>query len=174
MRYANPDLWLRPSVNPEGFEYYEYILCYVHDVLCIYHNPRNSTKKIQGNFKLKDDKIEPPDVYLVETTDKMILESGKYCWTMLIEKYVKAVVTNFEEDIARSGKRLPLKCVTPLSRNFALWLEDYPELMADGMRQNQELIRQIRWAVDIGRLDILLETLMLLIYLAMPRVGHIK
>ena len=22
--YAEPDLWLRPSVNPEGFEYYEY------------------------------------------------------------------------------------------------------------------------------------------------------
>ena len=92
----------------------------------------------------------------------------------MLEQYVKAVVTNVEEDLARSGKRLPSKCVTPLSINYALCLEDYPELTADGMRQNQELIRQIRWAVDIGRLDILLETLMLLIYLAMPQVGHIK
>ena len=36
--YADPDVWLRPAVKPDGFEYYEYILCYVDDVLCISHN----------------------------------------------------------------------------------------------------------------------------------------
>ena len=25
-RYSNPDLWLRPEVDPYGFEYYEYVL----------------------------------------------------------------------------------------------------------------------------------------------------
>ena len=55
--YANPDLWLRPAVNPDGFKYYEYILCYVDNMLCISHNPRKSMKRIQEDFKLKDDKI---------------------------------------------------------------------------------------------------------------------
>ena len=38
--YANLDLWLLPAVKPDGFEYYEYILCYVVEVLCISPNPR--------------------------------------------------------------------------------------------------------------------------------------
>ena len=36
--YADPDLWLRPAVKPDGFEYYEYIIFYIDNVLCIYHN----------------------------------------------------------------------------------------------------------------------------------------
>ena len=36
-------------------------------------------ERIKDNFKLKDDKIDYPDVYLGATTAKMKLESGKYC-----------------------------------------------------------------------------------------------
>ena len=35
---ADPDVWLRPAVKPDGFEYYEMILCYVDDVLSISHD----------------------------------------------------------------------------------------------------------------------------------------
>jgi hypothetical protein len=35
--YADPDVWLQLAVKPDGFEYYEYILCYVDNVLCISH-----------------------------------------------------------------------------------------------------------------------------------------
>ena len=142
--YADPDLWLRPAVNPDGFEYYEYILCYVDNVLCISHNPRKSIKIIQEDFKFKYNKIEPPDLYLGETLDNMKLDNGKYCWTILLEQYVKAAVINVEKDIARSGKRFPSRCVTPLLSNFAPWLEDYLELMVDGVQQYQELIDQVR------------------------------
>ena len=147
--YTEPDLWLWTSVKPNGCEYYEYIFYYVENMLCIYHNPRKFMKNIQEDFKLKDDKIEPPDVYLGATLDNMELESGKYCWTMLPEQYVKAAVTTVEENLSRSGNRLLSKCVTPLSGNYAPWLEDSAELMADGVQQYQELIVQIRWYVEI-------------------------
>ena len=32
---VDPDVWYRPAVKPNGFEYYEYILCYVDDILCM-------------------------------------------------------------------------------------------------------------------------------------------
>ena len=32
---ADPDVWYRPAVKPNAFEYYEYILCYVNNILCI-------------------------------------------------------------------------------------------------------------------------------------------
>ena len=112
--YADPDLWLRPEMKPDGFKYYEYILCCVDGVLCIFHNPRKLMKRIQEDFKIKDDKIEPPGVYIGVTLAKMKLESGKYCWTISPEKYVKVTVTNVDKDLDRSGKRFPSECVTPL------------------------------------------------------------
>jgi hypothetical protein len=133
-----------------------------------------SMRRIQSDFKLKDDKIEPPDMYLGASLDKMRLESGKYCWTMSPEKYVKAAVTNVEEELAKRGKRLPSKCVTPFSSGYAPWLEESPELNADGVQRYQELIGQLRWAIEIGRVDILLETSLLSSYLAMPRAGHLE
>jgi hypothetical protein len=172
--YADPDVWMRPAVKPDGFEYYEYILCYVDDVLCISHDPTKSMKRIQEDFKLKDDKIEPPDVYLGATLAKMTLDGGETCWTMSPEQYVKAAVTNVEEDLANQNRRLPPKCVTPFSSGYAPWMEVSPELKADGVQRFQELIGQLRWAVEIGRVDILLETSLLSSYLAMPRVGHLE
>ncbi len=172
--YADPDVWIRPAVKADGFEYYEYILCYVDDVLCISANPMKSMKRIQDDFKLKDDKIEEPDVYLGATLAKMTLDNGRTCWTMSPEQYVKAAVINVEEDLAKQGRRLPSKCVTPFTSNYAPWSEESPELKAHGVQRFQELIGQLRWAVEIGRVDILLETSLLSSYLAMPRVGHLE
>ena len=131
-------------------------------------------KRIQEDFKLKDNKTEPTDIYPGDTLSKIKLESGNYFWTMSPEKYVKAAVANVEEDVTRIEKRLPSKCVMPLSSNYSPWLEDYLELMVDSIQQYQEIIGQIRWAIDIGRLDILLGKLLLLSYLAMNQVGHLK
>ena len=76
--------------------------------------------------------------------------------------------------MVKHGKRLPSKCVTPFSCNYAPWLKETPELKADGVQRFQELIGQLRWAVEIGRVDILLETSLLSSYLAMPRAGHLE
>ena len=94
-------------------------------------------KRIQKDFKIKDDKIEPPGVYLGASLTKMKLESGDYCWTMLTKQYVKAVVINVEEDLARNGKGLPSKCVTLLSIYYIPWLEDSLEMMQDNMQRYQ-------------------------------------
>jgi hypothetical protein len=62
--YTDPDVWLRPAVKPDSFKYYEYILCYVYNVLSISADPKKTMRRIQEDFKLKDDKIAEPDVYL--------------------------------------------------------------------------------------------------------------
>ena len=135
--YVDPDLWLRPAVKPGSFEYYEYTLCYVNDMLCVSHKPRKLMKKIQEYFKLKDYNIEPPDGYLGSTLANMKLNSGKYCWYMSPEQYVKVAVTNVEEDLARSVKRFTSKCSTPLLSNYEPWLEDPLYMMAYSMQRCQ-------------------------------------
>ena len=61
---ADPDIWLRPAVMPNYQTYSEYILCYVDDILSVSLDATSILKSIQVNFKLKDDKIEPPSDYL--------------------------------------------------------------------------------------------------------------
>jgi hypothetical protein len=69
-------------VKVDGFKYYENILCYVDNVLCISTDPNKSMRRIQEDPKLKDDNIVEPDVYLGATIAKMSLDNGKTCWTM--------------------------------------------------------------------------------------------
>jgi hypothetical protein len=159
---------------PNGFKYYKYILCYVDNVRCIPADPKKSMQRIQEDFKLKDNKMAEPDVSLGATTAKMSLNNGEMCWTMSPEQYVKAAVTNVEEDLAKHGKRLPAKCMTSFSCNYAPWLEEMSELRANRVQRFQELIGQLWWAVEIGCVNILLETSLLLSYLAMPWVRHLE
>ena len=49
-RYANPELWFRPEVKPDVFDYFEYILCYVDNMLCISHNTRKLMKRIEDSM----------------------------------------------------------------------------------------------------------------------------
>ena len=48
------------------------------------------------------------------------------------------------------------------------------ELKAEGIRRYQEIIGQLRWAIELGRVDILLETSLLSAHLALPREGHLE
>ena len=54
---ADLDEYMRPAVKPNGFEYYEYVLCYVDDILSISHCPDVTMDGIRAHFILKDDKF---------------------------------------------------------------------------------------------------------------------
>ena len=74
---VDPEVWLRPAIKEKtGFKYWEYILCYVDDVFCISDKPMHTMKVIQSKFKLKDDKMEKPDVYLGTELSTMDNEQG--------------------------------------------------------------------------------------------------
>ena len=171
---ADPDVHIRPAVKPNGFKYYEYVLCYVDDVLCISHHPENTMNGIKETFKLKGDKVEEPTVYLGAEITKMSNETNKECWEMSSNKYCAAAVDNVSECLRKKGLRLPTRCVTPLQSGYKPELDTTPELKADGVQFYQELIGVLRWAVEIGRLDILLEVSLMSSHLALPRQGHLE
>ena len=111
---ADPDVWRWPAMKEDGFEYYEYVLCYVDDIIAISHKVRDVLKAIQTIFKLKDDRIEPPDMYLGATLSIME-DDGIQGWCMSSDKYIKAAVENVEQKLARVNQRLPSKCRTPMT-----------------------------------------------------------
>ena len=125
---ADPDVYMRPAVKENGFKYYKYVLTYVDDVLCLSHDPMSTMKGIQEKFKLKDDKIEEPDVYLGASLSKMNNESGHACWAMSSDKYCAAAVANVTEVLEKKGLRLPSKCLTPLSNGYRPEMDTSPEM----------------------------------------------
>jgi hypothetical protein len=170
---ADPDVWLKPAVKPDGFKYYEMVLCYVDDVMVISHVPDKMIQGIKGVFKLKGDKATAPDMYLGVSLEKKTNSKGTKCWTLSPEKYVEASVKNVEEKLAKDGFRLPSKCQTPIKSDYHPSDDTSPELNAAGLTYYQEQIGVLCWAVEIGRLDILLEVALLSSHLALPRKGHL-
>ena len=48
------------------------------------------------------------------------------------------------------------------------------ELKSEGVKNYQEMVGVIRWAVELERVDILLDTALMSTYLALPCRGHFK
>ena len=134
---ANPDVWRRPAVKEDGFEYYEYVLCYVDDILAVSHKAKDALKVVQAIFKLKDDKIEPPDMYLGATLSVME-DNGVQGWCMTSDKYVKAAVENVELELARVNQRLPSRCKTLMTIGYRPERDVSAEFTSVGVQRYQD------------------------------------
>ena len=64
--------------------------------------------------------------------------------------------------------------MTPMVTSYEPELDGSPELNEDDHRYYQELIGILRWATELGRVDILHEVTLLSQYQACPREGHME
>ncbi len=76
---ADPDMWIWQAVKPNGFHYYEILLVYVDDILCVSHQPEKTMEQIKQLYRLKDDSIGPPKI-------------GCQCWKVPAEEWVGMLV----------------------------------------------------------------------------------
>ena len=90
---------MRPAIKDSGFKYWEYILCYVDDVLVISHKPMRTMDGIKSKFKLKGDKTEQPDYYLGADLSLMDNVDGDQCWSMSSDKYCIALIKTVESTL---------------------------------------------------------------------------
>ena len=170
---VDTDVWILPAIKPDGAEYYEYIMCYVDDILSVSQDTKSIIQPLQGQFKLKGNKVKPPELYLGVQLGTMQVK-GNEGWFMSSVKYVKSAIQNIEKTLRKTGQWLPSKCKTPLAYGYRPKLDVTPELKSDGLQRYQELIGILQWAVKLGRVDILMETSMMSTHLAMPRRGHLE
>ena len=103
---ADHDVWYRPAVKPNGFEYYEYVLIFDDDILSISHDI-NATMKTLGNlYQLKPGSVGPPDPYLRRNVGKFQLEDRTLAWFMSANDYVKAACANVVTMLEKDGLKL--------------------------------------------------------------------
>lgn len=174
---ADPDVWLRAATKADGTKYYEYVLVYVDDILAISEKPEDIMNSLMCDFTFKGgkDAIEPPTDYLgakLEWKDDIM---GHGCWSMTSVKYVNAAIDTVEQRLKeRNDRPLPSRAATPMSYDYIPELDATEELESEEITYYQELIGILRWATELGRVDILHEVSILSEYQASPRRGHMN
>ena len=86
--------------------------------------------------------------------------------------YIKLTVANVETQLSNKGMRLPTKVTTPINNVYSPELDVSEELDEENITLYQEIIGMLRWAIEIGRVDINFEVSLLSSYQAAPRVGN--
>ena len=178
---ADPDVWMRKATKADGFEYWEYVLCYVDDVLVISMDPKSVLDGLTwDDFTLKPGSVKEPDLYLGADISKYYIEESdeptKCRWAMSSDSYVKTAVKTVEGSLSQVGLEfLPRSRVeSPLSSGYKPELDSTAELDPQRLSYYQGLIGVLRWICELGRLDIVLPTSLLSRYLASPRWGHLE
>ena len=173
--WADPDVWMRKARKPDGTPYWEYILCYVDDVLVISHDPNAVMNFLSGHYTLKKDSVKPPDDYLgAKIKQYSVPGMSSPVWSASSDAYVKSAVADVERELGYINQKLRNKVSTPFSSEYRPELDQSPALDAKRANYFQGLIGVLRWAIELGRIDIMVPVSMLSRYLANPRVGHLE
>jgi Reverse transcriptase (RNA-dependent DNA polymerase) len=172
---ADADVWIRPAVKDDGTKYYEYVLCYVDDILCGSMHPQKVMDYLSTVYTLKAGSVQEPQIYLGADVKKVSIGIDRSAWGISSDSYVASAVREVERKLKEVGKKLPTgKCTNPMSSGYRPELDASPELKPEQANYFQSLIGALRWAVELGRIDIIVEVNMLSRYLVSPRVGHLE
>lgn len=173
---ADRNVWLKPGCKPDGFKYYQLILVYVDDILHISHNPSDMIDKLRSAYTLKEESVGSPKRYLGANIERVQTPDGRIIWAMTSEDYVRSAIQNVEGMLKGDGSP-PLKVYgdykRPYGKEYRPELDVTDELDAQGIQRYQELIGILRWAIELGRIDIITEVSCLSQYSCSPRVGHL-
>ena len=61
---GDPDLYIQPAMKTNGKHYYEMVLTYVDNILCVSHKAKETLiKVIKEQFTIKNDAIESPEMF---------------------------------------------------------------------------------------------------------------
>ena len=174
---ADPDVWLRPKIKKNGDDYYSMILVYVDDVLCFDESPQELMDKLGKIYRLKEGS-QIPDRYLGANIDRVQLSNGDIQWSMSSQDYVGNAIITLEEALEKENC-IPLRSYgkksgeRPFPVNYKPEIDISPELGDELTIRYMQLIGTLRWAIELGRIDIMAEVSLLSQYQCSPREGHL-
>ncbi len=141
---ANPDVWIRSAAT-----HYDMVLVYVDDILVFAKEPKVTMDELGKLYELKPKSVHEPDIYLRANMEKVQLPNGKVEWSAGSKMYVR----NYPE------AKLKSTALNPFSSGYKPELDVTPELNDELGSRFLQLIGILRWAIELGRLDIFVEVL---------------
>ncbi len=172
--YADNDVWLRPATKKDGFEYYEMVLVHTDDLLCLSENPDLILNQLNQHYLLKEGSVGKPTTYLGAKVGEYRLpdDPSRPRWYMSSETYLKEAIRNVRNWLRERNQELKLRASSVLPSNYRPELDATDYCNEDESNYFQQQIGVLRWAVELGRIDITAEVSMLAAYTAAPRFGH--
>ena len=173
---ADPDVYMKEDRKANGDLYYRYLLVYVDDLLSIGENAETPIDIIGNVFSLKAGSKGPPERYLGAGIEKLQKEDGTTMWSMNCREYLQASIErvkklSIDHDGIELHKKLKVKKPRPLPKDYHPELDTSKEL--DDPNIYQQLIGILRWACELGRIDILTEVSVMSQHMCNPREGHL-
>jgi hypothetical protein len=110
---------MKAETRPDdGVLYWDYILIYVDDILCVHHDSGSPRAKLEEYFKMKEGSIQVPTFYLGAKMNKTVLPNGVVAWVMSSSKYVQSAVQNVKEYLAALPGDQKLMKIWPICRGI--------------------------------------------------------
>ena len=173
--HGDGDVWMRKAQKDDGSPYWEYVLLYVDDALCISMDAKNILENEIGKyFVMKPGSVDVPKLYLGNKVSQVTLENGVDAWSFSSSQYVQNAVSNVEEYLRRIDRSLPKRANAPFTNDYRPEIDVTSELSSQLASYYQSLIGILRWIVELGRIDITAEVSMMASCMALPRKGHLE
>ena len=162
---ADPDVWIRSAGT-----HYDMILVYVDDILIFSKDPRTIMNRLGELYELKPASVKEPDVYLGANIERIQLKDGRTVWGMSSKTYVKNSIKVVEALLREDDPDAKLKSTAknPFPSGYKPELNDYLT------SRYLQLMGILRWAIELGRVDIFVEVSQLSQFQALPRQGHLE
>jgi hypothetical protein len=167
---ADPDVWMRPSKLPNGEEYYEYILVYVDDLLIISHRGNNILDILTTNYQYRLKDVGPPKRYLGAVVGRYD-KNGTKTWFISAKDYLQKAIPIVEEHYGTLNK---FKADTPLPTNYHPEDDQSPFLKDDEISLYQSFIGTLRWAVELGRIELTFAVSLMSRFTTAPCTDHMQ
>ena len=165
---------MRKGENPAGEPVYEYILVYTDDILIISIDGKKIMNQLDQHCMVKKDSIGFPDIYLGAQVSEFVLSDGSRHYALSADKYVKEALQNVRDYLDSRNRQLKKKTPGVLPKGYRPELDTSQYLVDEDAVYYQQQIGVLRWAVEIGRIDIACAVSMLAAFNAAPRAGHLE
>jgi Reverse transcriptase (RNA-dependent DNA polymerase) len=168
---ADPDVWIRSAES-----HYEMILVYVDDILIFSKDPRTLMNQLSELYELKPESVKEPDLYLGANIEKIQVKDGRTVYGMSSRTYVKNSVKVVEALLREDDPDAKLKSTAknPFPSGYKPELDVTLESNDQMTSRYLQLMGILRWAIELGRIDIFVEVSQLSQYQALPRQGHLE
>jgi hypothetical protein len=160
---SDPDIWMRSCGD-----HYEYIACYVDDLLIASRKPQvivDALTSAPNNFKLKG--TGPTTFHL--GCDFFRDDEGVLC--VGPKTYIERMCMQFE---SLFGKKPKVVYTSPLLGNDHPELDDSEPLEGEDIQRYQSLIGILQWTISLGRFDIATAVMSMSSFRVAPRAGHLE
>jgi hypothetical protein len=171
---ADPDVWFRKATKNDGYQYYEYVLVYVDDLLVLSHQGDKTMKALEDFYRLKDGFAQPTRYLGAKVKQwSFSTDSTKKYWALSSSEYVNEAIKNMEAHLKSMDRKLyPVH--QPMHSDYAPELDVSPFLDEEKTNFYQSQVSILRWMVELGSLDLYIYVALLSSYLCQPRQGHLE